>query len=157
MPKQKLSQTGVSNYFQETNHERRRATPVANNHGGTHNRRVMFVPYPIVAERVGKYALKDRDVTMQVNVAESHHTFQSLMAKRSPGHHPCSFDSMPSPKVRSSSYPISSAMRSRATAFSDGESQLDEFSGKSGRMNIDKKATRIVIVPSTKKSHLWRE
>lgn len=64
------------------------AVPVAKSHGGTQRSKDVVVPYPRVAERVGKYELKDKDTTMNVIVRASHQTFQSTTARRKPGHRP---------------------------------------------------------------------
>lgn len=45
-------------------------------------------------------------------------------------------------------------MRLIASALSAGVSQPKEVSGKSGSMDIDHKATKIVMPPSIKNSHL---
>lgn len=45
-------------------------------------------------------------------------------------------------------------MRCIASALSAGVSQPEEVSGKSGSMDIDHKATKIVKLPSIKNSHL---
>lgn len=64
---------------------------VANSHGGTHKSKEVVVSYPSVAERVGKYELKDKDRTMNVIVRASHQTFQSVTARCKPGHRPRNF------------------------------------------------------------------
>jgi hypothetical protein len=53
-----------------------------------------------------------------------------------------------------SSTPASSTIRRWAKACSAGVSQLEEVSGKSGRMYMAQMATNMVMTPSTKKSHL---
>jgi hypothetical protein len=64
---------------------------VAKSHGGTHKSKDVVVSYPSVAERVGKYELKDKDKTMKVIVRASHQTFQSVTARCKPGHRPRNF------------------------------------------------------------------
>ena len=60
------------------------ATKVAKAQGGAQRSKVVVVEYPIVAIRVGKYALNDKENTRLVNVKASHQTLPSETARDRP-------------------------------------------------------------------------
>jgi hypothetical protein len=51
-------------------------------HGGVHSRRLMVGEYPIVAAKVGKNMLKDRDALQQHNAVPTIHALQSVINER---------------------------------------------------------------------------
>lgn len=51
-------------------------------HGGMHSRRLMVGEYPIVAAKVGKNILKDRDALQQDNAVPTNHVLQSVIIER---------------------------------------------------------------------------
>jgi hypothetical protein len=129
--------------------ETAKATRVANTHGGAQSNRVTVLLYFSVAASVGKNALNERKMTMDVNARASHHTLQSEIALN----RLCSW---PLPSVSPSSpTPTSSCRRRSASMAISGESHRPEVEGKSGRINTAQMAAKIVRAPSIKKSHLW--
>lgn len=60
------------------------AQTVAKTHGGAQRSKVTVSLNPIVLLRVGKKALKLREITMDDSASASHHTFQSVNAKKNP-------------------------------------------------------------------------
>ena len=137
------------------------AIRVANTQGGAQSRRVTVRLYPSVAVRVGKNALNEREMMMEVilhGVDESNAlleyggtyfsaiyiTFQSVRVSRRIW--PWLLTSV----WLSSPTPASSSIRFSANLASIGDSQRWEVEGKSGRTNTAMRATRIVRPPSMK-------
>lgn len=56
-------------------------TMTAKTKGGATRSSVTVGSYPSVAVSVGKYALKDSDVTTEFTAVANHHTFQSVTAR----------------------------------------------------------------------------
>lgn len=125
-----------------------KATRVANTHGGAQSRRVTVRLYFSVAASVGKNALNERKMTMDVSARASHHTLQSEIAANKLCSWPLLSVSPSSPT------PTSSCIRRSESITSSGESHRPEVEGKSGRMNTAQIAAKIVRAPSIKKSHL---
>jgi hypothetical protein len=120
------------------------AIRVAATQGGAHNKRVPVLPNPMVALKVGKNALKLRLTTMEANANASHHTFQSVIAIRRAIDCVC-------PEREDGSWsetPMSSIMRFNARVRSRGVKKAVVVDGKSGRMIVERRATKTVNVPS---------
>lgn len=107
-------------------------------HGGVHSRRLIVGEYPIVAAKVGKNILKDRDALQQHNAVPINHALQSVINDRTTAKPPDDVGSaVPWPSE-------SSSIRFRARLCSAGVSQLAGPEGKSGSMNIPPMPTKIV-------------
>jgi len=96
---------------------------------------------PIVALRVGKNALKERETTMLVSASASQYVFQSFMANMKP-------DTSWLLEPTSSGMPTSSCSLRVARRVSSRVRKCEEVLGKSGRMKMEQTATKIVSEPS---------